>query len=237
MKLEWNGWSASYLQSILSDLSYLTAVERLGRILIKRVLWRGDPNDKRIALTFDDGPHPEFTPKLLDILDAAKVPATFFVIGQYVEQFRFIAQDAALRGHELANHSFTHPLLFLLRDKDLTNEIRRTHECIRSITQSKPRFFRPPMGLFSKRVLDRIGECGYQTVVGDVYPRDPHLPGSKKIAHRILNRTQNGSILILHDGGNTRSVDRNQTLDAVKLIIPRLQEMGFQFVTLSQLLN
>jgi len=100
-----------------------------------------------------------------------------------------------------------------------------------------PRFLRPPMGLFSKRVLNIVERAGYKTVVGNVYPRDPHLPGREKILGRMLSRVIKGSIIILHDGGNTNHVDRSQTIWAVERFIPELQERGFEFVTLSELIG
>ena len=92
------------------------------------------------------------------------------------------------------------------------------------------------MGLFTKRVLDIAERLGCKTVVGDVYPRDPHRPGKEKIFERVLDRTQPSSVLILYDGGNTRNVDRSQTVEAIKEIIPQLIQKGFIFVRLSELL-
>jgi peptidoglycan/xylan/chitin deacetylase (PgdA/CDA1 family) len=96
---------------------------------------------------------------------------------------------------------------------------------------------RPPQGAFTKRTLDIVEEIGYTTVVGDVYPRDPHRPGTQKIIDRVLDRTVSGSIIILHDGATSKGSDRSQTVEATKEIVPRLQEKGFNFVTVSQLLD
>ncbi len=85
--------------------------------------------------------------------------------------------------------------------------------------------------------MDILEKQGYETVVGDVYPRDSHRPGKDKIIQRVLSRTAPGSIIILHDGGNTRNVDRSQTLEAIEEIIPEIKKKGFEFVTLSQLLS
>ena len=96
---------------------------------------------------------------------------------------------------------------------------------------------RPPQGAFTKRTLDIAEELGYTTVVGDVYPRDPHRPGTQKIIQRVLDRTHSGSIIILHDGGSSKNADRSQTVGATKEIVPRLQERGFTFVTVSRLMD
>ena len=178
-------------------------------------------------------PHSVYTPQILDVLKEHRAPATFFLIGKHLEQNKDIARRIALEGHELANHTYSHRLMMRLSNAELNHEIHSTHQLLTVFTGQTPRFLRPPMGLFSKRVLDAIESAGYRTLVGDVYPRDSHRPGKNKIVQRILKRSQAGSIIILHDGGNTEKVDRSQTVDAVKEIIPELKQRGFEFVTLS----
>jgi peptidoglycan/xylan/chitin deacetylase (PgdA/CDA1 family) len=228
-----NFFDGSLIQVVLSDLSYHTSIESLGRVLIKRVVWRNHSEEKKIALTFDDGPHSVYTPLILDALKEHRAPATFFLIGKHLEQNKDIARRIAQEGHELANHTYSHRLMMRLSNTELNNEIHSTHQLLTVFTGQTPRFLRPPMGLFSKRVLDAVESAGYRTLVGDVYPRDSHRPGKNKIVKRILKRSQAGSIIILHDGGNTEKVDRSQTVDAVKEIIPELKQRGFEFVTLS----
>lgn len=229
----WNFFDGGLIQAALSDLSYHASIERLGRILIKRVVWRKHTDEKKVALTFDDGPHPIFTPQILDVLQTNKIPATFFLIGKHLSDHPDIGRRLTAEGHEAANHTYSHQLLMRLDDARIKDEIRKTHTLISQLDGQSPRFLRPPMGLFSKRVLDLIEDSGYHTVVGDVYPRDPHRPGKDKIVNRILERTNPGSIIILHDGGNTEKVDRSQTVGAIKEVIPLLKQRGFEFVTLS----
>lgn len=226
-------YDGGLIQAMLSDLSYHASAERLGRILIKRVLWRNHTKEKKIALTFDDGPHPVFTPRILDILKTNMTPATFFLIGKHLSNYPAIARRIVSEGHEASNHTYSHQLLMRLDNAQIKEEILSTHALISKLNGHTSRFLRPPMGLFSKRVLDLIEGSGYHTVVGDVYPRDPHRPGKDKIVKRILARTQPGSIIILHDGGNTEKVDRSQTVEAIKEVIPLLKQRGFEFVTLS----
>jgi peptidoglycan/xylan/chitin deacetylase (PgdA/CDA1 family) len=126
--------------------------------------------------------------------------------------------------------------LYVSTKNRIRDEIVRTDTLLRNIDGAEPKFFRPPAGFFTKQVLDIAEQLGYQTVVGDVYPRDPHLPGREKIVERVLQRTVAGSIIILHDGGNTQQVDRSQTLEAIYEIIPCLKKKGFEFLTLSDLL-
>lgn len=230
-------FDAVTLQAVLSDLSHLVSLERLGARYISRVIWRAPIQEQRIALTFDDGPNTMNTPALLEILRKHEIPATFFLVGKHIRDNHHLAKEIVQNGHEIANHTFTHPLMPRLSDEKILQEIAQTDELLRNLNGVVPKFLRPPMGLFSPRVLNIIEEAGYKTVVGDVYPRDPHLPGKEKIRNRVMSRTKNGSILILHDGGNSGNVDRSQTLWAVDKFVPRLQNKGFTFVTLSELLN
>jgi len=224
-------------QQLLSDLSHAVSLERLGPRLFERILWRAPTNEPKIAITFDDGPHAISTPLILELLQRLNVPATFFLVGKHLEKQQGIAREMVDAGHEIGNHTFSHSLLYLSTKNRIRDEITRTDSLLRNIDGAEPKFFRPPAGFFTKQVLDIADQLGYKTVVGDVYPRDPHLPGKKKIVDRVLQRTVAGSIIILHDGGNTQRVDRSQTLEAISEIIPSLKDKGFGFFTLSNLLS
>jgi len=224
-------------QLLLSDLSHAASLERLGPKLFERIHWRATTDKLKISLTFDDGPHATSTPKILDLLHEFKVSATFFLVGKHLEKHPEIARRMVGAGHEIGNHTFSHSLLYVSTRNRIRDEIGRTDTLLRNIDGAEPKFFRPPAGFFTKQVLDIVEQMGYQTVVGDVYPRDPHLPGKEKIVDRVLQRTVAGSIIILHDGGNTQCVDRSQTIEALYEIIPRLKTEGFEFLTLTDLLS
>lgn len=224
-------------QLIISDLSHAVSLERLGPKLFERIHWRASTKELKTALTFDDGPHAESTPQVLEILKRFNVAATFFLVGKHLEKNPWIAQEIVREGHEIGNHTYTHSLLYASTKKRIRDEIRRTDALLRNIDGVEPKFFRPPAGIFTKQVLDIAEQLGYKNVIGDVYPRDPHLPGKAKIVRRVLQRTVAGSIIILHDGGNTRKVDRSQTLEALSEIIPSLKRTGFAFMTLSDLFS
>jgi peptidoglycan/xylan/chitin deacetylase (PgdA/CDA1 family) len=224
-------------QQLLSDLSHAASLERLGPKLFERIHWRALTDEPKIAITFDDGPHAVSTPQILGLLDEFKVLATFFLVGKHLEKHPEIAHKMVRAGHEVGNHTFSHSLLYVSTKKRIRDEISRTDTLLRSIDGAEPNFFRPPAGFFTKQVLDIAENLGYRTVVGDVYPRDPHLPGKEKIVARVLQRTVAGSIIILHDGGNTQQVDRSQTLEALSEIIPSLKNKGFEFLTLTNLLE
>jgi len=230
-------FDSTTLQSLLGDLSHAVAPERLGPRVTERVIWRAVTDEKKITLTFDDGPHPVYTPLLLDIFEKHDVSATFFLIGKNIEKNFGLAQQVVQSGHVVANHTFTHPLMFKLSDDEMRDEISRTDTLLRELSNHTPKYLRPPMGLFSKRVLDIVEQSGYRTVVGDVYPRDPHMPGTQRIVSRVLSRVVTGSIVIMHDGGNSNYVDRSQTVAAVRELIPQLRDRGFEFVRLSELVG
>lgn len=223
-------------QSILSDLSYAVAMERLGPWLSHRVFWRLDTEERKVALTFDDGPNDRYTPDLLQVLAEHRVPATFFLIGRHLEQHPEVARAAVAAGHEIANHTYSHASLAFLSAEEIAAEVKHTDRLVRDLLGVKPNLIRPPKGLFTRRVVGVIEEIGYQTVVGDVYPRDPHEPGREKIVARILERVRPGSVIILHDGGNTPDFDRSDTVRAVAEIIPALLDQGYRFVRVSDLL-
>lgn len=223
-------------QLLLSDLSHAVSLERLGSRLFERIHWRAPTDEPKIALTFDDGPHAASTPPILELLKRFNVSATFFLVGKHIEKHREIAHKMVCAGHEIGNHTYSHSLLYASTKKRIRDEIGRTDALLRSIDNAEPKFFRPPAGFFTKQVLDIAERLGYKTVVGDVYPRDPHRPGREKIVERVMRRTAAGSIIILHDGGNSRRVDRSQTLEALSEIIPGLIRKGFEFSTLSEML-
>ncbi len=223
-------------QAFLGDVSYAVAVERLGPWLTERVFWRLETDQKKVALTFDDGPNDRYTPDLLELLASRGAPATFFLVGRHLEQFPAVARAAVAAGHEIGNHTYSHVSLLFMPSAEIVAEVQRTDRLIRELLGIQAHLMRPPMGLFSKRVVRLVGEMGYQTVVGDVYPRDPHEPGSRKIVDRVLERVRPGSVIILHDGGNTDHFDRSHTVQAVAEIIPALRGEGYEFVRVSDLL-
>jgi peptidoglycan/xylan/chitin deacetylase (PgdA/CDA1 family) len=230
----WNGYR---WQSLMGHMSHTIALERLGPLLVQRILWRVATREKVVALSFDDGPHPEFTPAIIALLERHNIPATFFLIGRHVRQHPQLAERLAAGPHEIANHTFSHRILPMLSDHVVLQEIRHADQIIRDVTKRQPRLLRPPMGMFSGRVMDLIEGSGYTTVIGDVYPRDPNMPGRERILRRVMRRVQPGSIVILHDGGNTRRVDRSQTVWAVERIIESLVAQHYRFATVSELMK
>ncbi|HUF62187.1 MAG TPA: polysaccharide deacetylase family protein [Verrucomicrobiales bacterium] len=182
-----------------------------------------------VALTFDDGPHPKNTPRLLDLLRERKVRATFYVVGQNVKEFPLIVRRIAEEGHEIGNHTYTHPNLQRLSDTALRQELEKTRAAIKDAAGVEPLTMRPPYGSFSTRQREwTFKEFGYPAVMWSVDPLDWKRPGPSVVADRIIKGASNGAIILAHDL-------HAQTVDAMPKTLDGLTERGFRFVTMSQL--
>jgi len=198
-------------------------------------VYRGDRKRPVLALTFDDGPS-ESTPALLEILEANQVPATFFMCGQNVRRWPGIARAVADRGHELGNHTDTHPRLDFHASDFIFHEIAMAQETILTTTGFTPRLFRAPFGVRwfglrrAQRHLNLLGVMW--TIIG----KDWKWP-APQIGRLIMDRAVNGAIICLHDGRRVEQAPNvRATIDAVRFVIPALKERGFQFETVSQIL-
>jgi peptidoglycan/xylan/chitin deacetylase (PgdA/CDA1 family) len=192
---------------------------------------------RRVAFTFDDGPNPQATPRLLDVLARHDVQATFFLVGRNVARHPHLAAEIAARGHEIGNHTQNHMLMPVLPLGVMLREMERASRAIHAATGQRPHLFRPPMGWFSRTMLRSLGERGYRPVLGDVYPQDCTRPGRDVIVQRVLERIGPGSIVILHDGVVHGAADRLQSVEAVEVLLDELRARQYSFGTVSQLLE
>jgi peptidoglycan-N-acetylglucosamine deacetylase len=183
---------------------------------------------KRIALTIDDGPSPEYTPQVLRLLEKYKVTATFSMIGLEVASYPGLVREVAAAGHTIANHTWSHPDLAPLAPVTVAGQIDRATDAIHKVTGRKPAMFRAPYGAWSPAVLAQCARTGMTPLDWSVDPRDWSRPGVASIVANILRNTRTGSIILEHDGGGNRS----QTVAALKIALPRLQDAGYHFTTL-----
>lgn len=184
-----------------------------------------------IALTFDDGPHATLTPKLLDLLAAHHIRATFFVIGENVAKHPEIVARAAREGHEIGSHSWSHPNLAKMSDDSVRQQLRQTEDAIENATGRKPTLLRPPYGSVTPRQKRWIHEqFGYEIILWDVDPLDWKRPGPTVVCNRIVKETRAGSIVLAHD-------IHPGTIAAMPAVLDQLQAKGFQFVTVSELIR
>lgn len=198
-------------------------------------VYHGDRSRAAVALTFDDGPS-ESTPALLRILERHQVPATFFMCGRNVERLPGIAQSVASAGHEIGNHSDSHPRLDFCTRDFIYGELAAAQEKIVQHTGATPKLFRAPYGVrwFGlKSAQERLGLLG---VMWGTIGNDWKWPASR-IGQLLLRRAGPGHIFCLHDGRRTApSPDIRATLEALDAIIPVLKERGLRFETVSQIL-
>ena len=197
--------------------------------------YHGDRSRPALALTFDDGPS-ESTPKLLEALSKYRVPATFFMCGENVRRCPEVAREVAACGHELGNHTDSHPRLDFKSPRFIYHEVARAQQTIQEITGATPRWFRAPYGVRWFGVAQAQQLLGLRGVMWTVIGRDWRWP-AERVTKLVLNSTSNGAIICLHDGRGIRPApDIGVTIQAVEHILPRLQERGFQFLTLTQIL-
>jgi len=187
-----------------------------------------NPPENAIALTIDDGPHPKWTPKVLELLDEHDVKATFFVIGEQVPENAKLVREVVDAGHGIANHTLTHPLYMPgLTHKQLEHEINGAYRRIHETTGAIPHLFRAPGGNWSSKVFKAIAQHGLYPIDWDIDPRDWARPGVNHIKRNMM-RAKPGDILLCHDGGG----DRSQTVASLKHVLPRLKDKGLEFVKL-----
>lgn len=203
------------------------------------IYWHGDVNQNKIALTFDDGPNEPYTSQILDILNTFNIKATFFLIGKNVETYQETTKRIVKEGHVIGNHTYSHPDLRFKPKSQIEYQIKKIEEAILNATGIKPYLFRPPYGVYNPRVLAVAEKMSYVTVKWSVSGSNGgNEIKSDKILKKVLKGTKNGSIILLHDGNRLiKKADRNQIVKALPLIIKSLQEKGYQFVTIPQLLS
>ncbi|MBP6600345.1 MAG: polysaccharide deacetylase family protein [Verrucomicrobiales bacterium] len=186
---------------------------------------------KVIAITFDDGPHPENTPRLLDMLKERKIKATFYVVGDMVKYSPQLLRRMVAEGHEIGNHTVSHGTLSRMSNDSLIKELKTAHEQILHETGVAPRTMRPPGGAIKKdQKALMMEELGYPTILWSVDPLDWKRPGPAVVTSRLLNGASPGGILLVHDL-------HKPTVDAMPSTLDQLLAQGYEFVTISELIE
>ena len=183
-----------------------------------------------IAMTFDDGPNEKLTPQLLDLLAAHHIKATFFVIGKNAVDHPEVLQRAVREGHEIGNHSWSHPNFGKMSDENVRRELKKTDDAITSACGVRPTLMRPPYGSITPHEKRWIhDDFGYRIILWDVDPLDWKRPGPEVVARRIVKETRSGSIVLSHD-------IHPGTIEAMPETLSELEAKGFKFVTVSELI-
>jgi peptidoglycan-N-acetylglucosamine deacetylase len=189
-----------------------------------------------MALTFDDGPNPSATPQLLELLAKRGVKATFFLIGRQVRAFPALAREIVERGHEIGNHTETHPSLIWLTSSGIADELKRCDEAISVAAGVTPRWMRPPYGYrnpWLSGVVTRRGNAG--VAMWSIATRDWKTEATDPVIER-LRRAQGGDIVLLHDGDHrVREGKRLHVVAALEYWLPRWKDAGMRFVTMNEI--
>lgn len=200
------------------------------------ILKKGNDSLQEIAITFDDGPYPESMNQILDALREQGVKASFFLVGKHVRQYPDLVRRIVQEGHEVGNHSYSHPRLTELPFDLAQKEIKDCENAIVDACGVKPKLFRPPGMKFNKQILDELQTMGYVTISWTNACKDFEIEDNgldnvtpEVLADRLLTRMGNGAILLLH---NTQ-----ETANALPLILVKLRAMGYKFVRVSEMLE
>ena len=181
---------------------------------------------KKVAITFDDGPNPVYTPKLLDGLKERDVKATFFVIGEEAELYPEIIERMAKEGHEIGNHTYSHVNLCCLDYEEIEYEVNKTNQVIEKITGEYPVYIRPPFGSWSKELGDKTGMI---EVLWDIDPKDWDTSNTGTVITRVLKNVDDRNIILFHDASQS-------SVDAALAVIDELKERGYAFVGVDEIL-
>ncbi len=184
-----------------------------------------------VALTFDDGPHPTWTPRILAVLKRYKAKATFFIVGSMAKRWSKTLVQVIRAGHEIGIHSWSHMAYTRLSPAAMRADINRCLALLRRFGVTEVRCFRPPYGAVNARVKAVVESAGLRIAMWDVDTSDYQRPPASVIAARILAGARPGAIVLLHDGGG----DRSRTVAALAMALPKLRSRGARFVTLSEL--
>lgn len=214
-----------------------------------RTIFRLD-SPRKLALTFDDGPNPAITPRLLDLLFRYQAGATFFVIGQFAHACGALLQEIVARGHTIGNHTNTHPNLLFVGPQRLREQIRRCDDAIVGALGTRAKWFRPPFGMRNPWLAPAAREFNLRVVMWTLIPGDWRAPSEAWLIRRLrpiqrrterrLNQGQAhprpfGEILCLHDGDHRHlNGDRTHTLAALEYWLPRWRDLGLEFVTIDE---
>ena len=206
----------------------------LPHLLTPACTWRGPHTMRRLALTFDDGPDPVWTPRVLDALGNAGVRGTFFLVGERAERAPALVRRLAAEGHEIGNHSWSHRSLWLCGPRATAHEIGRAHDRLAALTGAPPRHFRPPWGMVNAAMFPTLRRLGERCVFWSIQPEGQRpVPAERQVAD-VLRRAHAGAIVDLHDAEGTPAAPA-RLLQALPALLAGLRERGYAFTTVAEL--
>jgi peptidoglycan/xylan/chitin deacetylase (PgdA/CDA1 family) len=195
------------------------------------------PGSRQIALTYDDGPNDPHTLRLLEVLARHGAPATFFLIGRYIQQRPDIAREIIQAGHAVGNHTFMHPLLTFKSETEINQQLSQCRTALQDAIGQHSNLFRPPFGGRRPAVLRVARELGLQPVMWNVTGYDWNAPPAAAIERKVAKQIRGGDVILLHDGGHKQmGADRSQTVIATDHLLTRYKSEGYEFVTVPQMM-
>lgn len=193
---------------------------------------------KQIALTYDDGPNDPHTLRLLDVLAKHNAKATFFLIGQFVQQRPDIVREVLKAGHIVGNHTFTHPLLIFASGRETRSQLERCTRAIEDAAGQTPHLFRPPFGGRRPGTLGMARTMGLEPIMWNITGYDWNTPPADRITARVAPQIRGGDVVLLHDGSHLGiGADRSQTVIATDHLIERFHKEGRKFVTIYEMMG
>ncbi len=225
--------SKTFVKSIVSLILALMLTPFMGTSASAQLYRKSHADKKQIALTFDDGPSRQNTEAILSILKEYKIRATFFVIGENAAKDPDRIKMIYDAGHEIGNHTYTHAYISKIPEETLKKEIQKTEDLLFEITGEKPIVFRPPGGYYNDASLQVLEDMGYKTILWSLDTKDWSMPKSDKIASKIEENATSGDIILFHDLEDPRL----PTPETLKRIIPKLLEEGYEFITVSEMIE
>lgn len=213
-----------------------------------RTVTQGPANERVVALTYDDGPNPPYTGRILDVLEEEHVHATFFLVGRAAHAYPTVVQREVRDGDAIGNHTWDHRHLIMMRRTQVRASLQQTDAAIYAAAHVHTRLMRPPFGARDWIVMQVARKLGYTVVMWDVpLARDWEYPPARVIAQRILPHVSDGAIIVLHDGNRGQLCaanhlpphvcDRRSDIEATRLIVENLKSQGYRFVTIPELIT
>ena len=207
----------------------------LPHLLTPACAWRGPRDGRRLALTFDDGPDPAWTPRVLDTLREAGAHATFFLVAERAQRAPDVVRRRVAEGHEVASHSWSHRCLWFCGPRATASEIVRAHETLAALAGAAPRHFRPPWGMVNAAMFPALRRVGERCVFWSIQPEGRRPVAAGRQVEDVLRRAHPGAIVDLHDAEGTPGAP-GRLMDALPALLAGLREGGYALTTVDELL-
>ncbi|MGM0501156.1 MAG: polysaccharide deacetylase family protein [Bacillota bacterium] len=202
----------------------------------QKTVYSKGPATLKVALTFDDGPDPLYTPQVLDVLKEYNAPSTFFLLGERVAEYPKITKRIINEGHTIGNHSWSHPDLTKLNDQQLSTEVLDTEKIIEDTTNKETALLRPPYGFISNNVITKLKKMDYKIIHWSIDSLDWQAKKKEEVLTKTIPYLNQGAIILFHSAGG-RGQNLTPTIKALPLIIDKLRANNIELVTVDQLLS